>query len=72
VVLQSTRHEDPFAEEILAELRPRFCKLGGEEVSLGMNTNVDGGGSATNYNVLKRKGAPAAPAAAPPADGAQP
>lgn len=65
LVVQATGSTDPFNEELLSQLRPRVCKMGGEEISLGMSSSSTGG-SATIYNVLKKKGG-AAPAAEPTA-----
>jgi hypothetical protein len=60
IIVQSTDHQDPFDAEMLSEIRPRVCKMGGEDISLGLSTNVSGGGGATVYNVLKKKGGPRA------------
>lgn len=49
---------DPFNPELLSELRPRICKMGGTEVSLGMSASVPGafGSNGTvTYMVLKKK-----------------
>lgn len=65
LVVHAAGNPDPFNEELLSQLRPRVCKMGGEEISLGIAA-ASGGGSATIYNVLKKKGG-AAPAAEPTA-----
>lgn len=73
LVVQATGNTDPFNEELLSKLRPRVCKMGGEEISLGLSS-ASGGGSATIYNVLKKKGGatPAAEPAAAPESSAAP
>ena len=52
---------DPFSPEILSELRPRFCRMGGEAVSLGSSATNDRAASAS-YMVLRKR-----PEGAPPA-----
>ncbi len=66
IVVQSSSNQDPFNEEMLAQLRPRVCRMGGENLALGISSNVGGGGSSTIYNVVKKKGGGApAPTVAP-------
>lgn len=68
IVVQSASNQDPFDEEMLSELRPRVCKMGGDALTLSMGMNVAGGGSGSTYMILKRKeGAPATPASSSPA-----
>jgi hypothetical protein len=64
IVYDGYKVPDPFAPEILNKLRPRACRMGGQQITLSMSSTGGSGGS-VSYMVLRKKssgdGADAAP-----------
>jgi hypothetical protein len=61
IVLQGLGEQDPFAEEARAIVRPRACAMGGDAVGIVLHATSHGvisSGTAINYGVLKKRGAP--------------